>query len=262
MAELVIGTFNVNSLRSRLPVIRAWMETARPHILCMQETKVNDGSFPQEAFAGWGYHVVFRGDKQYNGVATASLSPPDFTDRGFDDGGPPDEDRLLRTDFGEVVVLNVYVPQGRETGTPHFAYKLQWFRRLIAYLERHFTPRDLIVLCGDLNVAREPIDVHDPKRLLGHVDFNPDVWTAFDELLAWGFVDLFRKHHPGETGHFSFFDYRVPKSVERGLGWRVDHILATRPLAAQSVECWIDKTPRLMAKPSDHTVVAAKFVIP
>lgn len=261
MAKFVVGTFNVNSIRSRLPVIEEWLMAVRPHVLCMQETKVDNAQFPQAFFDRLGYGVVFWGEKRYNGVATAFLEPPTFTAYGFDDGEPPDEDRLLRTDFGDVVVINVYVPQGREMDSPHFQYKLRWLQRLRSYLHRHFTPQDLVLLCGDLNIAREPIDVHDPKRLLGHVDFNPDVWVAFDELLAWGLVDVFRQHHSGEGGLYSFFDYRVPKAFERGLGWRVDHILATLPLADLAEDCRIDMAPRRREKPSDHTVVMATFAL-
>jgi len=116
-----------------------------------------------------------------------------------------------------------------------------------------------VIWCGDLNVARESIDVHDPKRLLGHVDFNPEVWQAFDEVVSFGLVDLFRLAHPGEEGQFTFFDYRVPKAVERKMGWRVDHILATRVLATRLKDCYIDLTPRLKERPSDHTAVVAEF---
>jgi exodeoxyribonuclease-3 len=158
-------------------------------------------------------------------------------------------------------VVNTYVPQGRERETPHFAYKLEWFQRLRQYFERSFSPAEDIIWCGDLNVAPESIDVHDPRRLRGHVCFTPEVWEAFGHVKAWGFVDVFRKHHPGEAQQYTFFDYRVPKSVERKLGWRVDHILATAPLAEKSTGCRIDMTPRLSEKPSDHTVMLAEFNI-
>lgn len=256
---MIIATYNVNSIRSRLPVVIGWLEKHSPAVLCMQETKVEDGKFPREAFESQGYSVVFRGEKRYSGVATVSLKKPDFLSAGFDDGGPPDEERLLRTDFGDLKVINVYVPQGQDVESHHFQYKLNWFKRLRNYLERHFSPADFVVLCGDLNVAREPIDVHDPKRLFGHVDFNPEVWAAYDTLLEWGLVDLFRKFHPGEKGQFTFYDYRVPNAVRRGLGWRVDHILTTPALAEHATGCWIDMETRLAEKPSDHTVLVAHF---
>jgi len=116
-----------------------------------------------------------------------------------------------------------------------------------------------LIWCGDLNVAPEDIDVHDPKRLVGHVCFAPMVREAFEEVKSWGFVDVFRKFHPGERGQYTFFDYRVPNSLERGLGWRVDHILATKPLAGKATACRIDTNTRLADKPSDHTVLVAEF---
>jgi exodeoxyribonuclease III len=254
-----IATYNVNSLRSRLHIILPWLREHRPDVFCMQETKVADEKFPREFFENEGYHVVYRGEKQYNGVATASLQKPDQVSFGIHDGKPADEDRFIQTTFPEMTVINTYVPQGRERETPYFAYKLDWFNRLRAFWDQSFSSRDPLIWCGDLNVAREAIDVHDPKRLLGHVDFNPEVWEAFDHVRSWGFVDLFRKEHPGEPGSYTFFDYRVPTAVTRQLGWRVDHILGTEVMAGRLSRCWIDMGPRLAEKPSDHTILAAEF---
>lgn len=256
-----VATYNVNSIRSRLPVVIGWLKDNRPDVLCMQETKVDDARFPVAEFVQAGYHVSFKGEKQYNGVAVASLKKPDGIFSGLADGGPADEARLIRADFNGIAVLNTYVPQGRDRDTPHFSYKLEWFRRFHRYLERSFSPDSPVIWLGDLNVAPENIDVHDPKRLLGHVCFTPEVWEAFAAVKSWGLEDLFRRHHPGKTGQYTFFDYRVPKSVDRGLGWRIDHILATAPLAGRSVDCRIDMRPRLMEKPSDHTVLMAEFSI-
>jgi exodeoxyribonuclease-3 len=260
MAILRIATYNVNSIRSRLHILMPWLRENRPDVICLQETKVGDSKFPQAEFTAAGYHIVFRGDRQYNGVAVASLTEPVAYSCGLaDEGETTDEDRLLRVDFPGFTVINTYVPQGRERNTPHFAYKLEWFQRLRRYFEKSFSPAGDIIWCGDLNVAPDPIDVHDPKRLQGHVCFTPEVWKAFDHAKAWGFVDVFRKHHPGESQQYTFFDYRVPKSAERKLGWRVDHILATAALAEKSTGCRIDMAPRITERPSDHTIVLAKF---
>lgn len=259
MGRFRIGTYNVNSIRSRMHVVLPWLEKERPDILCMQETKVEDAFFPAEAFSGIGYHVVYRGGKSYNGVAVASLDPPSEVSFGIDDDGPPDEDRLVRVVFPEMTVVNCYVPQGKDRDHPRFAYKIAWFDRLRSFLDRHGDPGKPLVCCGDLNVAREEIDVHNPKRLLGHVDFTPEVWEAFDGLCDWGLVDVFRKHHPGKANEYTYFDYRVRGSLDRGIGWRVDHILATAPLAAKSTGARIDLAPRRAEKPSDHTVLVAEF---
>ncbi len=254
-----IATYNVNSIRSRLHIIIPWLRENRPDVLCMQETKVENAKFPVDEFTQAGYHVVFSGEKRFNGVAIASLEEPENVAFGLDDAEPLDTDRLIRGVFSGVTVLNLYVPQGRDRELPQFRYKLEWFSRLRSFLERHYTPDDPLVCCGDLNVAREEIDVHDPKRLMGHVDFTPEVWEVFDSFTSWGLLDVFRKHHPGEAGQFAFFDYRVPASLDRGLGWRVDHILATKTMADRSLDCRIDLKPRRAEKPSDHTVMIAEF---
>jgi exodeoxyribonuclease-3 len=225
----------------------------------MQETKVEDALFPVDAFEEIGYRVVFRGAKRYNGVAIASLDEAEEVSFGLDDGQSPDEDRLVRVTCSGVSVVNTYIPQGNSKESPHFSYKLAWFDRLRGYFERHYEHDDKVIWCGDLNVAREHIDVHDPKRLRGHVCFTPEVWDGFDAVKAWGFHDVFRHHHPEESGHYTFFDYRVRGAVDRGLGWRVDHILASATMVDTSIECSIDMATRLAEKPSDHTVLVATF---
>ena len=259
MKNFKIATYNVNSIRSRLHIILPWLKENRPDVFCMQEIKVEDGKFPVGEFEDAGYGVIFKGEKRYNGVAIASLEKPEMVNSGLDDGDPPDKDRLIRCVFSGIHIINTYVPQGRERESPHFAYKLEWFRRLRNFLDKLYSPDESLIWCGDLNVAPETIDVHDPKRLLGHVCFTPEVWEAFHHVKSWGLVDIFRKHHPGMPGNYTFYDYRVPKSVERGLGWRVDHILATPSFAAKSIRCTIDMNTRIAERPSDHTVLVAEF---
>ena len=259
MSHCKIATYNVNSIRSRLHIIIPWLVNHRPDVLCMQETKVEDGKFPVRDFTDAGYQITFRGSKQYNGVAIATREKPDNVTCGLDDGGPADEDRLIAVKLGDISILNTYIPQGRDRDSEQFAYKLQWFKRLQDFISKHWQPYDRLIWCGDLNVAPESIDVYDPKRLLGHVCFNPDVWAAYERIRSWGLTDVFRKHHPEEPKQYTFYDYRVPQTLDRGLGWRIDHILATAPLAAQSRSCNIDLEPRKAEKPSDHTVLVAEF---
>jgi len=261
MGRFKIATYNVNSIRSRLHIIIPWLEKNHPTVFCMQETKVEDERFPAQEFEDAGYHVVFKGEKRYNGVAIASLIKPDKASFGLDDGGPTDGDRLIHGVFSGIPVVNTYVPQGYDRESPRFQYKLQWFKRLRAFFAKHYSSKEPLIWCGDLNVAPEEIDVHNPKRLLGHVCFNPEVWEVFDSVKSWGLVDIFRRHHAGESGQYTFFDYRAPKAVERKLGWRVDHILATPALADTSISCSIDMGPRLAEKTSDHTIVVAEFTV-
>lgn len=253
-----ITTFNANSIRSRIGIVTDWLQANRPDVLCIQETKVQDAEFPQAAFTDAGYHIAFRGEKSYNGVAIASLAAPDDVSFGFDDDGPADATRLVVACFGDLRVVNTYVPQGREIDNPMYAYKLEWFRRLRRWFERHASPADVILWTGDLNVAPVAMDIHNAGKQADHVCYHVDVRKAFAEVLAWGFVDVFRKHHP-EPGQFTFFDYRTPNAAKRGMGWRIDHMLATAPLAARSVGSSIDIAPRLLDKPSDHTFLTAEF---
>ncbi|NTW07604.1 MAG: exodeoxyribonuclease III [Syntrophaceae bacterium] len=253
-----IATYNVNSIRSRMHVVLPWLQKNKPDYFCLQETKVADDKFPAAEFADAGYQIVFKGNKQYAGVAIASRLKPEKVVFGLDDE-PKDAERIIAATYGDLTIINAYVPQGQDKESPQYTYKLAWFERLRKYLEKHFRPQNRIIWCGDLNVAPENIDVHDPKRILGHVCFNPEVWKAYEDVKAWGFVDVFRRHHPGEAGQYTFFDYRVRGATERNMGWRVDHILATESLASRSQACNIDLPTRLEEKPSDHVVLYAEF---
>ncbi|MCD6360782.1 MAG: exodeoxyribonuclease III [Armatimonadetes bacterium] len=253
-----IATFNVNGIRARVPVVTAFLQAQQPDVLCMQETKVVDEDFPREAFEALGYQVAFRGEKSYNGVAIAGRLPMKRIEAGFTDGGPPDETRLLKCEVEGVVIINTYVPQGRDVESEHFRYKLQWLARLRAYVEERWTPRKRILWLGDINVAPEPRDVYAPDRLLNHPDFHPEARAALASAMEFGFVDLLRLHND-EDGQYSYFDYRNPRAIEHNSGWRVDLILATKALAKRSTACWIDMQPRLMDRPSDHTPVIAEF---
>ena len=219
---------------------------------------MEDAKFPAAEMESLGYSIAFRGNRQYNGVAIATRQKPQEVSFGLPDD-PADSDRLAVIHYGDLVVANAYVPQGQDVEKPQFAYKLAWLGRLKKYFQKNFRPDQKLIICGDFNVAPESIDVHDPKRILGHVSFNPEVWKAYEDFLSWGLVDIFRKFHPGEPGQYTFFDYRVRDSVGRNMGWRVDHILATQTAAAKFTGCTIDRATRLVEKPSDHTVIYAEW---
>lgn len=257
MTTFKIATFNANSIRTRLAQILDWLAREQPDVLCVQETKVQDSEFPAQPLREAGYHVAFHGQKAYAGVAVISRTPPDALEAGFADGD--DAPRLQRAAFGDLVVINTYVPQGRAPDSEHFQYKLQWFARLRRLLEQHYTPAQPIVWVGDFNVATSDLDVYNPAGLRDHVDFHPAAQAALEQVRQWGFADVFRRHHPDEPGQFSYWDYRARNPVERGVGWRIDHIWATAPLAARSTRAWIDVAARHAARPSDHTFVVAEF---
>ncbi|MBN1260179.1 MAG: exodeoxyribonuclease III [Anaerolineae bacterium] len=256
-----VATYNANSIRTRLPLILSWLARVSPDVVGIQETKVQDADFPAAPFRDAGYHVVFRGQKAHAGVALLSREEPGDVDAGFDDDGPADEPRLIRAVVRGIPVINTYVPQGREVDSEHFQYKLAWFERLRAFFERHYDPSKPLVWVGDFNVATEDIDVYAPDKLRDHVDFHPHAQAALARVRDWGFVDVFRKHHPGEPGQFSYWDYRARNAIERGIGWRIDHIWATLPLAGLSQRAWIDVEARKEERPSDHTFVVAEFAL-
>lgn len=255
---LTIATFNVNSVRSRLHILEPWLATVRPDLLCLQETKVQDPDFPAEPLEAAGYHVRYKGEKSYNGVAVLSRRRPTDCTCGFGDDGPADASRLIIVEVDGIVVVNTYVPQGRDVAHEMYAYKLAWFDRLRSLLDARYTPKTPIVWVGDLNVAPQDIDVHDPKRLRGHVCFNPEVSDALTSVTKWGFIDVFRKHVP-DGGQYTYYDYRARNAIATGKGWRIDHIQATQSLADRSVRAWIDLAPRRAEKPSDHTPLLAEF---
>jgi len=256
--SLVVATWNVNSIRARLHALLPWLDQSAPDVVCLQETKVQDADFPVAPFAEAGYRVAFRGEKAYNGVAILAKAPIENVRCGFDDGEPPDEARLIVAEVSEVSIVNAYVPQGRDVEHPMYAYKLAWFERLRALFETRFSPEQPVLWVGDLNVAPRAIDVWDPKRLLGHVCFNPEVGEAFARATAWGFVDVLRKHIP-DPGVYTYFDYRAKNAVADGKGWRIDHVLATESLADRSTSAWIDLDPRRGERPSDHAPLLVAF---
>lgn len=256
---LKIATYNANGIRARIESMLDWMARESPDILCVQETKVQDEDFPADPFREAGYHVTFKGQKAHAGVAVFSREAPDSVMFGFDDGGEPDAPRLIHMDIAGITVVNTYVPQGREVPSAHFQYKLEWFARLRAFFERHHTPDDPLVWVGDFNVAPEPIDLYAPERKEDHVDYHPDARAALEKVRAWGFVDVFRQHYPDEPGHYTYWDYRVRDAQARGMGWRIDHVYATPPMAQRCQRIWIDTEARQGAKPSDHTYLIAEF---
>lgn len=259
MSKITLATFNVNSIRSRLHVVIPWLQKHQPDFLCMQETRVDNEQFPEDPFTDIGYYVSYSGSEGgRNGVAIASRVEPEAISSGLIDK-PHDKDRLLQAKFRDIIIVNTYVPQGYRINNPKYQYKLEWFMRLKNYFQQDFSMKELLIWCGDLNVAPLDIDVHDPQRLRNHVCFHKDVKEMFDDVKSLGFKDVFRKHHPDESNQYTFFDYRTSNAVEKNIGWRVDHILATPTLSEKSTDSFIDVEPRLKDKPSDHTPLVAEF---
>lgn len=252
-----IATFNANSIRTRLDIIINWLDEHKADVLCVQETKAQDKDFPISAIQQAGYNCVFKGQKSYNGVAIISPHEIKDVETGLDDE-PHDHSRLIKAKIKDIDFINTYVPQGREVENEFYQYKLEWFKRLKKFFKKRYTAKSKVIWTGDLNVAPEEIDVHDPVRLMGHVCFNPDVTKAFYDVADFGFVDLFRLHNK-DGKQFTYFDYRARSAVKNAKGWRIDHILATKPLADKCTKCYIDLEPRMMSKPSDHTFLICEL---
>lgn len=252
-----IATWNVNSVTARLPLVLQWLESARPEVLCLQETKTVDEKFPAAAFAEIGYQSLVFGQRTYNGVAILSCSEGTDVRRGFRDDEADAHARLLAATIEGVRVINVYIPNGAFVGSDKYQFKLEWMRRLRAFLDDEFKTTERVLLCGDFNVAPEERDVHDPQLWQGKVLFSKRERAALEEIKAWGFTDAFRLHTEDE-GHYSWWDYRAG-SFRRNAGMRIDHIWVSEPLAALCTGCWIDTEPRVWERPSDHTPVIAEF---
>jgi exodeoxyribonuclease III len=254
---LKIATYNVNSVRRRLTAVLDWLEKNQPDALCLQETKVQDAEFPAEEIRAAGYFVTFRGYKGYNGVATITREAPQFVAHGFCEGPDSEDDRILRTVVQGVPILNTYVPQGHRVGSDKYVFKLEWFLRLRRYFKERLDPAKPAIWCGDLNVAPEPIDVYHPDRRANDTDFHIDARNAYKSAVSWGFEDVFRKLHPDRV-QYTYWDY-FRNAYQNNWGWRIDHILATRPMAEKCKAAGVDTTPREAPGASDHAVVWAEF---
>ena len=256
MSKITIATWNVNSLRVRLPQLSEWLTAHRPDIVALQETKLTDADFPQEELKALGYEVAFSGQRTYNGVAVLSRQPIEVlaTDiPGFDD----EQRRVLAVKTAGLVVLDLYVPNGQSPGSDKYAYKLRWLEALERWLRDSLLKnRDLVVL-GDFNIAPEDRDVHDPAAWEGNVHVSPAERAAYRQLLDAGLVDVFRRFEQDEKS-YSWWDYRAA-AFRRNHGLRIDLILASAALAERCRGSRIDREPRRAERPSDHTPVIAEF---
>lgn len=248
-----LATWNVNSIRARLPRVLDWLDVWKPDLLCVQEIKVVDEAFPHDEFAERGYEVHSFGQKTYNGVALIGRAAPDEVTRALSSDPPEADRRVIAGRYGDLWIYNLYVPNGTELGSDRFSYKLEWYRRLRRTLEERHDPQDKVLLCGDFNVVPEDRDAHDPDRWRGRLLFTDEEVAALRSLQDWGLADAFRLKQE-EGGHFTWWDYRAG-AFHRGWGLRIDLILVTKPLETTVESVQIDRESRKGAKPSDHAAV-------
>ncbi len=251
-----IATWNVNSLKVRLPHVLDWLESEQPDVLGLQETKLTDENFPEEPLREAGWNVVFTGQKTYNGVALISRQPA--TDVITDVDGLDDPSRrILGATFGDTRVLNLYVVNGQEVGSEKYTHKLHWLSRVTDHVAREVAAHPRFAVMGDFNIAPDDRDVHDPDAWHEKILCSTPERDALAKLLALGLTDTFRLFEQEEK-LFSWWDYRAA-GFRRNNGLRIDLILASEALAQQCDACWIDKEPRRLERPSDHTPVVASF---
>jgi len=249
-----LATWNVNSLKVRLPHLLQWLATSTPDVVCLQETKQQDADFPHAELLAAGYHSVFSGQKTYNGVAILSRTPISDVRYGipnFED----EQKRVIAATIDGVRIVCVYIPNGQEVGSDKYEYKLRWLAALHSWLKDELSAYPKLALLGDYNIAPDDRDVHDPLAWIGNILVSPLERAAFQNLLQLGLRDTFRLFEQAEKS-FSWWDYRM-MAFRRNMGVRIDHILISAALSCTS--CLIDKAPRKLERPSDHTPVLAEI---
>jgi exodeoxyribonuclease III len=249
-----IATWNVNSLKVRLPRVEAWLDEVRPDVVLLQETKLADGAFPGLPFEALGYQYAHHGQGQWNGVAILSRVGIEDVVANFADGEAPDNDaRVLTATCGGVRCTSVYVPNGRSLDDDHYTYKLAWLERLRRQLDRTSTPDQPLVIGGDFNIAPADVDVWNGAKAQGNTHVSAPERDALDRLKAWGLGDLFRQIHP-DGPFYSWWDYRAG-DFHMGRGMRIDYILGTAPVQAATTWAIVDRNARKGTQPSDHAPV-------
>ncbi|MBK6982600.1 MAG: exodeoxyribonuclease III [Betaproteobacteria bacterium] len=251
-----LATWNVNSLKVRLPHLLEFLARHSPDALCLQETKCEDAAFPASAVEAAGYRWVHDGQKTYNGVAILSREEPRNVTRGIP-GFADLQKRVIAADVGEARVVSVYCPNGQSVGSDKYDYKLRWFEALAGWLAGELAPGRSVAVLGDYNVAPEDRDVHDPEAWRGQVLVSDAEREALGALLGLGFSDAFRLFEQPENS-FSWWDYRMA-AFRRNMGLRIDHILLSPALAGRCRSCTIDVLPRKLERPSDHAPVLCEI---
>jgi exodeoxyribonuclease-3 len=253
-----IATWNVNSLRVRLPHLKDWLAANPVDVIALQETKLPDADFPRAEIEALGYYPVFSGQRTYNGVAIVAKQAPTDVVAGIE-GFEDEQRRVLAATVAGLRVIDVYVPNGQTVGSDKYDYKLRWLEALRVYLSAELARHPSLVVLGDFNIAPEDRDVHDPAAWAGSVHVSAPERAALSALTALGLRDCFRLFEQPEK-LYSWWDYRMV-AFRRNAGLRIDLVLASTALSHKCVACHIDKAPRRLERPSDHAPVVASFDI-
>jgi exodeoxyribonuclease-3 len=252
-----IATWNVNSLKARLPRVEEWLGDMQPDVLCMQETKLSDAAFPALTFAAMGYDAAHYGQGQWNGVAILSKVGLDEVILNFAEGEPDPEARIVTALCGGVRVSSVYVPNGRSIDDDHYQYKLRWLGQLRRHVAALGSPDEAAIVAGDFNIAPADIDVYDPAKFVGATHTSEPERILLSDLCKWGMVDVFRRQHT-EAKLYSWWDYRAG-DFHQGRGLRIDLVLGTQSVADRCTWSVIDRNARKGQSPSDHAPVIVEL---
>ena len=264
---MLIATWNVNSVRTRISQITDWIRNVNPDILCLQETKVMNDSFPLKPFEELGYEVTIHGQKSYNGVAIISKYKIENIIKGFTIGNEEEENysrfneqkRLISADINGLKIINVYVPNGSSLDSEKFDYKINWLNYLSSFLKEQVNEDDLVCLVGDFNIAPSSIDIHAPEKYEGGIMASKIEREALNNVIKGRFIDAFRIFEKN-TGHWSWWDYRN-NAYELNKGWRIDHIYISSNLTSKLKSCVIERGQRENLQPSDHAPVLVNLEI-
>ena len=250
-----LATWNVNSLKVRLPHVLEWLDSEKPDVLCLQETKLVDENFPLSEINSAGYEALYSGQKTYNGVAILSRKGLNEIRSGMP-GFEDEQKRVLAGTIDNVRVICVYVPNGESLDSEKFPYKLKWLEALRGWLEAELVRHPETAVLGDFNIAPEDRDVHDPKAWEGSVLVSSEERAALRKIIDLGFSDSFRLFDQEEKA-YTWWDYRM-NAFRRNMGLRIDHVLLSDALARKCTGCRIDLVPRKKERPSDHAPVIAE----
>lgn len=253
-----ITTWNVNSLRAREDLVLNWVEKEDPDVLCLQETKVTDQEFPEDALGDLDYDTEFYGQRAYNGVAIASHEPMQDVQKGFVGEDKKAEKRLIAATIEGVRVIDIYLPNGQGFDSPKFPYKLDWVERLRAFLDETCDPTQPLVLCGDFNICPEDRDAYDGDERNGGIFCSPQERERYKLLLDWGLTDAFRHKYPDAERPFTWWDYRAG-GWPRDHGLRIDHFLVTAPVLERMKDVVVHRMMRAEEGPSDHVPVVLEL---
>ena len=248
-----IVTWNVNSIRARMPRVLEFLDRVQPDIVCLQETKVVDELFPQSILEDAGYQVAFYGQKTYNGVAILAKSRIEDVHMGFGEAEFDREARVIAATVGDVMLLNLYVVNGKEVGYQKFVYKLAWMYCLKNYIQEHFPMQEKVVVCGDFNVTFDARDVYDPEKWEGKIHCSEPERAALGQLMDLGLVDALRVFHE-QPEIYTWWDFRT-RGFRDNRGLRIDHFLCSPELMKHATDVRVDLEARGGEKPSDHAPV-------